>query len=104
MAGFGFGSRKFDDRLTEEHDPSEFSSEKVRQRGIRFDRWAGRHRVIFTLVVMALMATAGYFAWRRVFDGQGVFWLVLVEVGFVVGGGLPGWRLAGKARRKYQGE
>ncbi len=86
--------------LSEDQDPGAFPSEGARRRGIRLDRWSGRHRVLVTVLTGVLAAVGAYFAWRRTGDGS-TGWLVGYELLFVSAFTIGCWRVSTKARKRY---
>ncbi|ANZ39857.1 hypothetical protein BBK82_31240 [Lentzea guizhouensis] len=86
--------------LAEDADPGRFPTEGARRRAIGFDRWAGRHPVLITLLFGAGLSVLLWLALPDVDDDRFVFRLVGYLVA-VVGAMVMAARMALKARKKY---
>lgn len=101
---YGSGGRLDELGLAEDQDPKSFPSERSRRNSIRFDRFAGRHPVLVTVLFGAFMGGMAYLAATGSHVTGERLVLRVITYSFVVVAVTTqvGW-LAFKAHKRYHG-
>ncbi|MFE9747540.1 hypothetical protein ACFYOT_21775 [Saccharothrix saharensis] len=86
--------------LAEDQDPDRFPTERSRSRAIGFDRWAGRHPVLITVLTGVGLSAMLWLALLNTPEDRFTFRLVIYIAVVVAAMVQIGW-LALKARKRY---